>query len=122
MVFKPTNYTLKCVLCGKEYHEDHHRLSCDEDHIPAFLRACYEKSQLQLRKDAQGMFRFGDWLPLRKPIANTGYPIAYKSDGLAQKLGLKELWITFSGYWPERGADMRTCTFKELEAPPVLSR
>lgn len=122
MNFEPTTYTLKCVHCGREYTEDNHRLGCDEDHGPALVRASYEKKQLEVREDAQGMFRFGDWLPLRRPIKNTGYPVAYKSEGLADRLGLKDLWIVFSGYWPDRGADMRTCTFKELEAPPVLSR
>lgn len=122
MDFKPTTYTLKCVHCGKEYREDNHRLGCDEDHGPAFVRASYEAKQLEVRENAAGMFRFGDWLPLRKPVKNTGYPVAYKSEGLAAHLGLSDLWITFSGYWPDRRADMRTCTFKELEAPPVLSR
>jgi len=122
MSFTPTQYSLKCVQCGKEYFEDNHLLGCDADHGPAFLRADYQAKQITVRQAADGMFRFGDWLPLRKPIKNTGYPIAYKSEGLAGKLGLADLWIVFSGYWPERGADMRTCTFKELEAPPVLSR
>jgi len=122
MSFKPTTYTLKCVHCGKEYTEDNHRLGCDEDHGPAFVRAAYGKNQLGIQENAPGMFRFGDWLPLKKQIVNTGYPVAYKSEGLAEKIGLSNLWITFSGYWPERGADMKTCTFKELEAPPVLSR
>ncbi|MBN2380001.1 cysteate synthase [candidate division WOR-3 bacterium] len=122
MSFKPTTYTLKCVHCGKVYTEDNHRLGCDEDHKPAFVRAQYGSRQLTVREGAEGMFRFGDWLPLCRPVKNTGYPVAYKSEGLAARLGLSDLWISFSGYWPERGADMRTCTFKELEAPPVLSR
>jgi len=122
MSFRPTSYTLRCLACGKEYTQDDHRLACDADHGPAFVRARYQARQLTVKEEAEGMFRFGDWLPLRRPIRNTGYPVAYKSEGLASKLGLSNLWVVFSGYWPERGADMRTCTFKELEAPPVLSR
>lgn len=120
--FKPTSYKLKCLECGKEFERDHHLLACDEDHRPAFLRAWYEKKQLELREDASGMFRYGDWLPLRRPIGNQALPIAYRSDGFGPRLGLSDLWIVFSGYWPEREADMRTCTFKEQEAPPVCSR
>jgi len=120
--FKPTDYKLKCLACGKEFTEDNHLLSCDANHDPAFLRAEYGERQLTVKEDAPGMFRFGDWLPLRRPIANTGYPIAFKSEEFGAKIGLSNLWVTFSGYWPERRADMRTCTFKELEAPPVLSR
>ncbi len=122
MPFYSTNYSLKCLACGKEYQEDRHLLTCNQPHGPAFLRTVYEKKQLTIRKDAQGMFRFGDWLPLRKPVKNIGYPIAYKSEALAKHLGLENLWISFCGYWPERQANMLICTFKELEAPPVLSR
>ncbi len=120
--FKPTKYKLRCLACGKEFTEDNHLLSCDAEHGPAFLRAEYEEKQLTVHEEASGMFRFSDWLPLRRPIENSALPVAYKSEGLASHLGLSNLWIVFSGYWPDRGADMRTCTFKELEAPPVLSR
>ncbi len=120
--FKPTKYKLRCLACGREFTEDNHLLSCDAEHGPAFLRAEYEKKQIEVHKEAEGMFRFGDWLPLRRPIENSALPVAYKSEGLASHLGLSNLWIVFSGYWPDRGADMRTCTFKEQEAPPVLSR
>ena len=120
--FKPTEYKLKCLACGKEFTLDNHLLSCDADHGPAFLRAEYATKQLTVREEAQGMFRFGDWLPLRRPIENSALPVAYKSKGLASRLGLSNLWIVFSGYWPDRRADMRTCTFKEQEAPPVCSR
>lgn len=37
-------------------------------------------------------------------------------------LGLENLYITFSGYWPEKGAMMRTCSFKETEAYSVCAR
>jgi cysteate synthase len=120
--FKPTEYKLRCLACGKEFTEDNHLLSCDADHGPAFLRAEYAARKLTVRQGAQGMFRFGDWLPLRRPIANQALPVTYKSKGLASHLGLENLWVVFSGYWPDRGADMRTCTFKEQEAPPVCSR
>jgi cysteate synthase len=120
--FKPTEYKLRCLACGKEYTQDNHLLSCEADHGPAFLRAEYAARKLTVRKEAQGMFRFGDWLPLRRPIANQALPVAYRSEGFALRLGLDDLWIVFSGYWPDRGADMRTCTFKEQEAPPVCSR
>ena len=40
--------------------------------------------------------------------------------GLAGKLGLSNLFIAFNGYWPEEGALLETCTFKEFEAAIVL--
>jgi cysteate synthase len=48
--------------------------------------------------------------------------VTYRSTRLGSALGLKNLWIAFSGYWPERGATLETATFKELEAQGVLSR
>jgi cysteate synthase len=41
---------------------------------------------------------------------------------LAKELGLSNLWITFSGYWPEKQATMDTCSFKETEAYSVCGR
>ncbi len=41
---------------------------------------------------------------------------------LGQRLGLENLYVIFSGWWPEKGACMETCTFKELEAQAVCGR
>ena len=49
-------------------------------------------------------------------------PVTYKSKGLADYLGLKNLYITFNGYYPEIGAKMTTCSFKETEAYSVCAR
>jgi len=48
--------------------------------------------------------------------------VTYRSEALAGQLGLSRLFITFSGYWPERGARMLTGTFKECEAYSVCGR
>jgi cysteate synthase len=69
------------------------------------------------------MWRFLEWLPVNGVLHNThGGPVTYKSEGLAKEIGLDELYITFNGYWPERGADMLSCSFKELEALPTMRR
>ena len=47
---------------------------------------------------------------------------AAKSVKLANHLGLKNLYITFSGYFPQVGARMTTCSFKETEAYNVCAR
>jgi cysteate synthase len=49
-------------------------------------------------------------------------PVTYRSEGLAKALGLENLYITFNGYFPERGAKMITCSFKETEAYSVCAR
>jgi cysteate synthase len=35
---------------------------------------------------------------------------------------MPDLFISFSGYWPERGGAVTTCSFKELEALPTMVR
>ena len=49
-------------------------------------------------------------------------PVTYKSSKLAAALGLKNLYITFNGYYPKIGAHMSTCSFKETEAYSVCGR
>jgi len=55
-------------------------------------------------------------------LKGSSAPVTYKSEGLAKELGLSNLYITFSGYWPEKGANMKTCSFKETEAYSVCGR
>lgn len=115
-------YTLFCTLCGAEYEPAPFRLSCDENHGPALLRAIYGKKKLEVREDLPGIFRFLDWLPVERLLGVEGRPITYESKNLARHLGLSHLLISFNGYWPERDARMITCSFKELEAMSVLAR
>ena len=49
-------------------------------------------------------------------------PLLTKSSKLAAALGLKNLYITFNGYYPKIGAHMSTCSFKETEALSVCGR
>lgn len=112
------NYTLKCLQCGSEYQGDY-RLKCDHD--DSLLRANYHAKQLVLKK-TQGMGKFYDWLPIHEQLDTDAAPITYKSEELAREFGLTNLYIGFSGYWPERGALIKTCSFKELEAHPTMQR
>lgn len=119
---KIVHYRLRCLECGREYQDTNFRLRCDADHAPAFLRAVYSSPQLTIDKNAPGIFRYSRWLPVGQPLKKSGTTITYRSEELARKLGLNNLYINFNGYWPEKGASMITCSFKELEAFPVLSR
>lgn len=69
--------------------------------------------------DREGIWRF-NWLPINEPGFYEAGPVVYHSQGLAKVLGLKKLYISFSGYWPEMDARITTCTFKEFEAVVVL--
>lgn len=117
-------YTLRCPVCGA-HHEDCAEdllLTCPENHAPSLLRAVYGEKRLVIHAELSGVFRYADWLPIRRTLAGMPGPVVYRSTGLAATLGLANLLVIFSGFWPERGALMETCTFKELEAQAVCGR
>lgn len=113
---------LVCVGCGKRFPLDAYRLTCDEPHEPALLRSVFSETRLTLDTRAKGVARFAAWLPISEPLHPSSGPISFESEGLAHRLGLKRLFVCFNGYWPERGAHMMTCSFKELEAVVVAAR
>lgn len=118
------HYSLVCSLCGNT-HDDAStgfRLACTESHAPALLRAQYVNRRFEIQPDAPGMFRFANWLPVRRMLPDAPAPAVIHSEKLGRRLGLHRLYFVFSGYWPERGAFMTTGSFKELEAPPVCAR
>lgn len=89
---------------------------------PSLVRAIYKEKQLTVKDDALGIYKFADWLPIGRTLAGSSAPVTYKSERLAKELGLSNLYVTFTGWWPERGAHNRTCSFKETEAYSVCGR
>lgn len=118
------SYGLRCVHCGKLHEdiEDRFLLACDQDHDPALLRAEYDHKSLSIQEELPGLFRYKQWLPVRRVFDTPVLPAVFKSENLARRIGLENLWFAFNGYWPERGGNMETCSFKELEAFPVCAR
>lgn len=119
--FNPTEYELCSVRSGRHLADEGWCLADPEDG-DTLIRAVYKKKTLDVRAPELGLFRYADWLPVNRSIQGSSAPVTYKSDKLAARLGLKNLYITFNGYWPERGATMQTCSFKETEAYTVASR
>ncbi len=109
-------FKIKCLKCGKEYGHQY-KLTCEND--DSILRAEYFEKRLDLRKQP-GMGRFHSWLPVQEELTTDAGPTTYKSEAFARELGLLNLYIGFSGYWPERGSFIKTCSFKELEAYPTM--
>ncbi|MCB9023965.1 MAG: cysteate synthase [Lentimicrobiaceae bacterium] len=121
-IFTPTEYKLQSQATGKIFEDSGWMLDATDEETPSLIRAIYRKKQIALRDDLPGLYRFADWLPVSRVLKGSSAPITYKSKGLAQALGMSNLWITFSGYWPEKGAHMTTCSFKETEAYSVCGR
>jgi len=112
-------YRVRC-LGGGEYVEDLSLLNCNQGH-DALIRTEYSRRKLVLSPYC-GIFRYLCWLPVERPLLPSGGPVTFRSAALSQELGLPNLLVSFSGYFPERGADLSTGSFKELEALPTLQR
>jgi cysteate synthase len=119
---QPTVYKLKSIRTGNVFEDTGWLLEEPGADEPSLIRAVYDKKQIDVKNDKYGIYKFADWLPVRAPLKDSASPVTYKSEGLAKELGLSNLYITFSGYWPERGALMKTCSFKETEAYVVCAR
>ena len=120
--FRPTKYKLRCVATGRVFEDDGLVLEDRQCNTPSLIRTEYEVKCIDIRSDDSGIYKFCDWLPVRRTLKGSAAPVTYKSEGLAAHLGLDNLYITFSGYFPEKGAEMTTCSFKETEAYSVCGR
>lgn len=117
-----SDYLLQSFHTKKIYKDTGWLLDPPGEEIPSLLRAVYPAKQLTDRGVEKGLYRFNDWLPIYRELEFSSAPVTYKSEGLAAYLGIDDLYIVFSGYWPEKGAGMLTCSFKETEAYIVGSR
>lgn len=120
--FSPTKYKLQSVKTGQVFEDKGWMLDAPGETNPTLIRAIYDKKQIHVKDNSWGLYKFADWLPVGRTLKGSSAPVTYKSERLAKELGLENLWITFSGYWPEKGANMKTASFKETEAYSVCGR
>ena len=116
------HYELRCQGCDLAFEDDGFALECPGQHDHALLTVRYREKRFEPDTGAEGLFRYRRWLPGTRVLAGAGSSVTYRSERLNRMLGLRNAWVVFSGYWPERGAALGTPTFKELEAWSVLSR
>ena len=122
MKFKKTIYHLKNVADGREFEDSGWILADPEYEGSSLIQAVYENKRFTPREDLDGIYRYAEWMPIKRILKHSSAPVTYKSKGLAALLGLENLYITFSGWNPKIGAKMRTCSFKETEAYSILAR
>ncbi len=118
----PHGYELVCAACGARYADDGLMLHCARTHEPSFLRTEYVTKTFPRDPHDDGLYRYQKWLPVRRSVAGAPRTAVYRAEALGRVLGLGNLWVAFSGYWPERGAYLPTGSFKDLEAYTVLGR
>ena len=110
------------VATGRVFDDGGWDLSDPQGGSPSLVRAVYARKQFTPRPDLKGLYRYAEWMPVRRTLKHSAAPVTYKSKGLAKHLGLNNLYITFSGWNPKIGAKMETCSFKETEAFSVCAR
>jgi len=116
------NYKLMNISTGRVFDDAGWVLSDPESPTPSLLRSVYPNKKFELDNNDNGFYRYASWLPICRTLENSASTITYRSKRLANRLGLDNLFISFSGYWPEIGANMTTCSFKETEAYSVCAR
>lgn len=121
-MFKPTKYSLVNVKTGRVFEDEGWTLNDPEGGDPSLIRAVYENKEFRPCEHLDGIYRYANWMPIKRTLRKSSAPVTYKSKGLAKFLGLENLYITFSGWNPKIGAKMKTCSFKETEAYSVLAR
>lgn len=107
---------LRCLGCGKAYAPP--AVRCPECSDP-LLRSEYANKGFT-PDDRPGIFRFTDWLPPVGAVDTEIGPVVYRSERLADRLGLSRLYISFNGYAPSLGALNMTGSFKDFEGIPTI--
>ena len=118
----PTKYLMQNVATGRIFEDKGWTLTDPMGGGPSLVRAVYDTEQFSPIEDRDDLYRYAKWLPVKRALKGAYGPVTYKSEGLAGELGLENLYITFTGWFPERGAFVPTCSFKATEAYSVCAR
>ncbi len=111
-----SHYSIKCRKCGKVLENSYCALC---EHCKDALLVTEYRDRQFAESGATGVWGF-NWLPVHEPSVSQPGPVVYRSGRLAKLFGLENVFIAYNGYWPEKGALLETCTFKEFEAAVVL--
>ena len=99
-MFAPTRYILETVATGRRFEDAGWTLSDPLCKEPSLVRAIYEKKQITFGPGTRGIYKYADWMPVRRMLQGSAPTVTYKSEKLGAKLGLPNLYDAFSGYWP----------------------
>ena len=70
-MFKPTSYKLLNVGTGRVFEDEGWTLADPEATSPSLVRAVYANAKFTPRDDLKGIYRYAEWLPIRKPLRPT---------------------------------------------------
>ena len=112
-----SKYKLRC-LHTNEMIEDEYTLH----HTDGALLVTEYSEQLSIDNSKDGMLKYQDWLPNIGLSQRNAGTTTYKANELGTQIGMNDLWVTFHGYWPEKGGMCPTGSFKDMEAVPTIMR
>lgn len=111
-------FILKCILCGNIYGTNQFNDTCANHN--SLLKTEYINKKYINENNESGIWNYKSWLPCNNYNVKGEGPSTYKSFELAKYLNLNNLYISFNGYFPSKGANLQTCSFKDLEAVPTI--
>ncbi len=109
-------YKLRCLDTG-DLIEDAYTLKYTDN---ALLQAKFN-GPIEV-KPLEGVWKYLDWIPTSTSNEYVAGTTTYKAEALGKALGMSNLWVTFHGYWPEKGGMCPTGSFKDMEAVPTIQR
>ncbi len=109
-------YKLRCLDTG-DLIEDAYTLKYTDN---ALLQAKFN-GPIEV-KPLEGVWKYLDWIPTSTSNEYVAGTTTYKAEALGKSLGMSNLWVTFHGYWPEKGGMCPTGSFKDMEAVPTIQR
>jgi cysteate synthase len=109
-------YKLRCLETG-DLIEDAYTLKYTDN---ALLQAKFN-GPMEV-KQLDGVWKYLDWIPTSTSNEYVAGTTTYKAEALGKSLGMSNLWVTFHGYWPEKGGMCPTGSFKDMEAVPTIQR
>jgi cysteate synthase len=109
-------YKLRCLDTG-DLIEDAYTLEYTDN---ALLQAKFN-DPMEV-KQLDGVWKYLDWIPTSTSNEYVAGTTTYKAEALGKSLGMSNLWVTFHGYWPEKGGLCPTGSFKDMEAVPTIQR
>ena len=115
------NIRVTCPKCGQ--------INIEND-IPVYCKKCKLDSLLQLderyllelvARSRVDNIKFSDFLPWCSNMGCNPEVGIVRNEIIESELGLSDLSIIYSGFYPQIGGTLRSATFKEYEALSVLN-
>ena len=79
MKFQATDYRLMNVGTGRVFDDAGWTLADPEAPSPSLVRAVYSNEKFTPRDDLNGLYRYAEWLPIKRVLRKSHAPLTYKS-------------------------------------------